>query len=212
MALVILYYFLIAIMIVGIIGELLPAIPGMSLILIAMVVWGFVTKFAGMGVALTVAFVILLLSLGVEFLASYLGAQKVGASNWSQIGLVVGLLAGIFGLLPALPIGGPIIGLFVGPVVGAFLGEYAYRRDLELTPRLQQSLKVCVGIVVGTVIGHVAKAMLATAAVIVFIDGIKEIIEGIFPRGDVGIPHPTSGRIGVVLTATATCARMAGFN
>jgi hypothetical protein len=40
---------------------------------------------------------------------------------------------------------------------------------LELTPRLQQSLKVCVGIVVGTVIGHVAKAMLATAAVIVFI-------------------------------------------
>jgi hypothetical protein len=54
-------------------------------------------------------------------------------------------------------------------VVGAFLGEYAYRRDLELTPRLQQSLKVCVGIVVGTVIGHVAKAMLATAAVIVFI-------------------------------------------
>ncbi|MFM7791663.1 MAG: DUF456 domain-containing protein, partial [Microcystis panniformis] len=133
MALVILYYFLIAIMIVGIIGELLPAIPGMSLILIAMVVWGFVTKFAGMGVALTVAFVILLLSLGVEFLASYLGAQKVGASNWSQIGLVVGLLAGIFGLLPALPIGGPIIGLFVGPVVGAFLGEYAYRRDLELT-------------------------------------------------------------------------------
>ncbi|MFN7568888.1 MAG: DUF456 domain-containing protein [Microcystis sp.] len=169
MALVILYYFLIAIMIVGIIGELLPAIPGMSLILIAMVVWGFVTKFAGMGVALTVAFVVLLLSIGVEFLASYLGAQKVGASNWSQIGLVVGLLAGIFGLLPALPIGGPIIGLFVGPVVGAFVGEYAYRRDLELTPRLQQSLKVCVGIVVGTVIGHVAKAMLATAAVIVFI-------------------------------------------
>jgi len=167
MALVILYYFLIAIMIVGIIGELLPAIPGMSLILIAMLVWGFVTKFAGMGVALTVAFVVLLLSLGVEFLASYLGAQKVGASNWSQIGLVVGLLAGIFGLLPALPIGGPIIGLFVGPVVGAFLGEYAYR--LELTPRLQQSLKVCVAIVVGTVIGHVAKAMLATAAVIVFI-------------------------------------------
>ncbi len=142
MTLVILYYFLIAIMIVGIIGELLPAIPGMSLILIAMLVWGFVTKFAGMGVALTVAFVVLLLSLGVEFLASYLGAQKVGASNWSQIGLVVGLLAGIFGLLPALPIGGPIIGLFVGPVVGAFLGEYAYRRDLGLTPRLQQSLKV----------------------------------------------------------------------
>jgi len=101
MTLVILYYFLIAIMIVGIIGELLPAIPGMSLILIAMLVWGFVTKFAGMGVALTVAFVVLLLSLGVEFLASYLGAQKVGASNWSQIGLVVGLLAGIFGLLPA---------------------------------------------------------------------------------------------------------------
>jgi uncharacterized protein len=169
MNLIVLYYLLIAVMIVGIIGELLPAIPGMSLILIAMLVWGFVTKFVGMGVALAVAFVILLLSLGVEFLASYLGAQKVGASNWSQIGLVVGLIAGVFGLLPALPVGGPIIGLFIGPVVGAFVGEYAYRRDLELTSRLRQSLKVCVGIVVGTVIGHVAKAMLALAAVIVFI-------------------------------------------
>jgi uncharacterized protein len=163
MNLIILYWILIAVMVVGILGELLPAIPGMSLIVLAMIVWGVVTKFAGMGVAIAVAFVVLLLSIGVEYLASYLGAKKVGASPWSQIGLVVGLIAGVFGLLPALPVGGPLIGLFLGPVAGAFIGEYA------LTPRLQQSLKVCIGIVVGSVVGHIAKAILALGAVVVFI-------------------------------------------
>jgi uncharacterized protein len=169
MNLIILYWILLAVMAVGILGELLPAIPGMSLIILAMIIWGVVTKFAGMGVALAVAFVVLLLSIGVEYLASYLGAKKVGASPWSQIGLVVGLIAGVFGLLPALPVGGPLIGLFLGPVAGAFIGEYAYRQELALTPRLQQSLKVCIGIVVGSVVGHIAKAILALGAVIVFV-------------------------------------------
>ncbi|MBR8830915.1 MAG: hypothetical protein N5P05_000160 [Chroococcopsis gigantea SAG 12.99] len=166
---VILYWVLVAVMIVGVIGALVPAIPGIGLILGAMLVWGFVSKFAGMGVTLVVTVVILLLSIAVDFLATVWGAKKVGASDWSQIGAMVGLFAGLFGFLPALPFGGPIIGLFLGPVVGAFVGEYAYRKEWETRKRFQQSLKVCVGIVVGTLFGNIAKALLALTSVIIFV-------------------------------------------
>ncbi|MEG3439017.1 DUF456 family protein [Pannus brasiliensis CCIBt3594] len=169
MNLIVLYWVLIAVMMVGVIGALVPAIPGVGLILVAMLVWGAVTGFSNLGTAIIVALIVLLLSLGVDFLATYLGAKRVGASSWSQIGLVVGLIAGVFGFLPALPFGGPLIGLLLGPVVGAFIGEFAYRKELPPTPRLQQSLKVCIGVVVGTFVGNISKALLALGSVLFFV-------------------------------------------
>ncbi|ELR97311.1 DUF456 domain-containing protein [Gloeocapsa sp. PCC 73106] len=169
MNLIILYFVLIAVMLIGVVGALLPAIPGVGLILAAILVWGFVTQFHGMALSLVVTLVILLLSLGVEILATYWGVKKFGASSWSQIGSIIGLIVGMLGLLPALPIGGPIVGILVGSILGGFIGEFAYRREMELIPRLQVASKVCLGIVVGSVVGNIIKALLALTAVIVFI-------------------------------------------
>ena len=121
MSLVILYFILIAVMLIGVLGALLPAVPGVGLILAAILVWGFVTQFQGMAVSLVVTVLILLLSLGIEFLATYWGVKKFGASSWSQIGSIVGLIVGMLGLLPALPVGGPIIGILFGSILGAFI-------------------------------------------------------------------------------------------
>ncbi|TVQ48461.1 MAG: DUF456 family protein [Gloeocapsa sp. DLM2.Bin57] len=169
MSLIILYFILIAVMLVGVLGALLPAIPGVGLILIAILIWGLVTQFQGMALSLIVTLFILLISIAVEFLATYWGVKKFGASSWSQIGSIVGLVVGMLGLLPALPIGGPIIGILLGALLGAFIGEFAYRRELALIPRLQTSAKVCLGIVVGSVVGNIIKALLALTAVIVFV-------------------------------------------
>jgi hypothetical protein len=164
-----LYWILILVMLVGVAGAAIPALPGASLILGAVLVWGFATQFAGIGVALTVAIVVLLLSLGIEYLAVYFGTKQVGASNWSQIGAIVGMVLGFFGFLPALPLGGPLIGLLLGPTAGAFLGEFFYRRELAMTPRLKQSLRACIGVVVGTFVGTILEVLLALIAVIVFV-------------------------------------------
>jgi hypothetical protein len=169
MSLVILYFILIAVMLIGVLGALLPAVPGVGLILVAILVWGFVTQFQGMAVSLVVTVLILLLSLGIEFLATYWGVKKFGASSWSQIGSIVGLIVGMLGLLPALPVGGPIIGILFGSILGAFIGEFAYRKELALVPRMQTAGKVCVGIVVGSVVGNIIKSLLALTAVIVFV-------------------------------------------
>ncbi|MFN6571434.1 DUF456 domain-containing protein [Dendronalium sp. ChiSLP03b] len=160
----IIYWLLVALMVVGIIGAVVPAIPGTSLILIAIIIWGIVSSsFVAIKIPLIVTVIVLLLSVGVDFLAGYLGAKQAGASKWGQIGAVVGLLLGFFGLLPTLPFGGPLLGILFGPLLGAIIGEYIYRRQFWL------AVKAGVGIVVGTLIGNLIQGVLAIAAVIVFL-------------------------------------------
>lgn len=159
----ILYWLLVALMVVGVVGAVVPGIPGTSLILIAILVWGLVQGFSSVSVALPVTIIVLLLSVGIDFLASYWGAKQAGASKWGQIGAIVGLVLGFLGLLPALPFGGPLLGILLGPLLGALVGEYLYQRDLKL------ALKAAVGIVVGSLIGNLIQGFLAIAAVMVFL-------------------------------------------
>ena len=158
-----LYWSLILVMFIGVLGAVLPGIPGAILIVGAIVVWGVVNGFAGIWIPLAVAVVVLLANLGVDFLASYLGAKQAGASQWGQIGAIIGLVVGFLGLLPALPIGGPIVGLLLGAFLGAVIGELLYRRDLLL------ALKAGLGILVGTVVGKLVQGLLAVVPVITFL-------------------------------------------
>lgn len=159
----ILYWLLVAVMVVGVIGAVVPAIPGTSLIVAAIVIWGIVHGFSSVSIALPVAVVVLLVSMGVDFLATFWGAQRFGASKWGQIGAVVGLLLGFFGLLPALPFGGPLVGILFGPLIGAIVGEFIFRRDFVV------AVKAGLGIIVGSLIGNLIQGVLAIAALGVFL-------------------------------------------
>ena len=169
MGLIILYWVLIAVMLIGILGAVVPGLPGSSLILISILIWGVATGFVGIGFPLIFVIVVLVMSTVVDYLAVVWGAKRFGASRWGQIGAIVGLVLGFFGLLPALPFGGPLLGIFLGPILGAFVGEFIYRRDLALGQRSTQALKASIGIVVGSLIGNLIQGVLAVAAVVVFI-------------------------------------------
>lgn len=164
-----LYGIVVLVMLVGVVGAFVPALPGATLIVGAIVVWGLVKGFAGLGLALAVAIAALLLSIAIDYLSGIVSAQRVGASNWGQIGAVIGMLFGLFGLLPALPVGGPILGLICGTVLGAFIGEFLHRRELTPLKRAQQSFKVGIAIVVGNLVGTLLQGLLAVIPVIVFI-------------------------------------------
>jgi uncharacterized protein len=163
MSITALYWLLLAVMGIGVIGAVVPGLPGTILILAAIVIWGMVNGFAGLGIPIAVTIVVLIANSLIDFLATYLGAKQAGASKWGQIGAVVGLVLGVFGLLPALPLGGPLLGLLLGPLLGAIIGEYIYRRDLKL------AVRAGVGIIVGSVIGSLIEGLLALVAVIVFL-------------------------------------------
>ena len=161
---IILYWVLLVVMIAGVIGSIVPALPGSSLVLVAIILWGLIVGFSKIGVALSVAVGVLLISTAVDFLATFWGAKKAGVSKWGQIGAMVGLVAVLFGLLPpVLVIGGPIIGLLIGPFLGAFMGEFLYRRNLK------QALKAAVAVVASSLIGNLIQGLLALVAVAVFV-------------------------------------------
>ena len=169
MDLIALYWILVAVMALGALGELIPGMPGASLILISILVWAVATNFTGLGWPLIIVFVLLIASAAVEFLAAYWGAKQAGASRWGQFGAIAGLVAGVIGLLPALPVGGPLLGIFIGPFIGAFIGEYLYRRDLEGSDRLETAFKASLGTVLGSIVGNIIDGLLALLAVIVFV-------------------------------------------
>lgn len=169
MSLTLLYWILVAVMVVGALGSIVPHFPGTSLILGSILIWSVATNFAGIGWSTIAIFIALILGAAIEYLAIYLGAEKVGASSWSKFGAIAGAIVGLLGLIPALPVGGPIFGLLIGTTIGAFLGEFCYRGGLQLVDRLQQALKVCIGIVVGSLVGNLIEALLAIVAVGIFI-------------------------------------------
>jgi hypothetical protein len=158
MALVILYYFLIAIMIVGIIGELLPAIPGMSLILIAMLVWGFVTKFAGIGGRFNRRLLLSFSSVWGWNSSLVISAPKSWGeqleSNRASSGFISGNIRAFTRFTHWRPNYRPICRSYGR----GFFGRIRLSSRFGINPPFATILKVCVGIVVGTVIGHVAKA------------------------------------------------------
>lgn len=158
------YWGLLAVMTIGVIGAVVPALPGSSLVLVAILIWGLIKGFGSISLALGVAIAVLLASTAVDLLATFWGAKKAGVSRWGQIGAIIGLVAVLLGLLPpVLVIGGPIIGLLIGPLLGAFIGEFLYRRDLK------RALKAAIAVVVSSLIGNLIQGLLALAAVIVFV-------------------------------------------
>lgn len=169
MDLVVLYWILIAAMLVGVAGAVIPGIPGPSLILIAILIWCVVSNFAIALWPLILIFLALILSAGMEWLAAYWGARQVGASNWAQFGAFLGMVVGFLGLLPALPLGGPVLGLLFGTILGAFLGEFLCRGQLALKARLVQALKVSVAVAVGSLVGNLLEVILAIVAVALFV-------------------------------------------
>jgi uncharacterized protein len=169
MDLLTLYWIVIAVMVLGVIGAIIPGFPGSSVILVALLVWSVATKFAGLGLPVVLIVGVLILSALVEYLALYFGVQQSGASKWSQYGAIAGMVVGFLGLLPALPIGGPLFGVLLGAMLGAFIGEYLYRSNLNGNDRLQQSLKASINVVIAAIIGNFIEAFLAALAVVIFV-------------------------------------------
>lgn len=143
----ILYLVAALLMLVGIAGTVLPALPGIPLVFAGMVVAAWAGDFQYVGPGWLVALGILtVLSLGIDLLAGSMGAKRVGASKLALAGAVLGSIVGLFF--------GPL-GLFAGPFVGALAGELVNRRDLG------QATKVGVGTWFGILLGTVLKLGLA---------------------------------------------------
>ena len=155
-----LYYVLAAVLVViGLLGIVLPALPGLPLVFGGMLLAAWADGFQQVGaVTLVVLGLLTALSLVADFWATAVGAKRVGASRKAMVGAAVGTLAGMFFGL---------IGLFVGPFAGALAGELLHRRSLAQRD-LGDATRIGVGTWVGLAFGVALKLALAIAMLGVF--------------------------------------------
>lgn len=137
------YYVLAGILVlVGVAGTVLPALPGLPLVFGGMVLAAWAGGFEQVGAPMLVLLgVLTVLSLGIDLLATAMGAKRVGASRLALVGAVVGTVVGLFF--------GPI-GLLTGPFIGALAGELVHGREVRRATRV--GFGTWLGILVGTVL------------------------------------------------------------
>ena len=114
-------------MAVGLLGSVLPVLPGVPVVLAAAT--GHKLYFGADGASWWLMALLVLLTvmaLGLDYLATSVGARRLGASWRGMLGAVLGGLVGLFFSIP---------GILLGPFIGAFLlelaGGYEYRQALR---------------------------------------------------------------------------------
>ena len=140
---------------VGLAGTILPALPGTVLVLGGIVLGAWIDDFTRVSVGtVAVVTVIAIVAWVLEFVAGLLGARRVGASRLALVGAAIGTVVGLFMGL---------IGVLFMPFVGAAIGQYIELRDHG------NALKVGAATWVGITVGLIAKVVLAFVMVGIFI-------------------------------------------
>lgn len=140
---------------VGLAGTVLPALPGTPLVFAGLWLAAWIDDYSRVGVyTLALLALLTVLSVGVDFAATALGAKRVGASPKAISGALLGTVVGLFFGLP---------GLLLGPFVGAVAGELAAQR------RFDQATRVGIATWMGLLFGTIAKLALALTMLGVFV-------------------------------------------
>jgi len=146
-----LWFLAAALVVTGLIGLVLPAIPGAPLIFFGLLLAAWTEDFVYVGLwTIVVLAVLALLTYGIDLWATMFGAKKFGASKYAVIGAVLGSIVGIF-------LGFP--GVIFGPFIGAVVGELLAQKDLR------QATRAGFGATIGLVLGAALKLAMAFAMI-----------------------------------------------
>lgn len=141
--------------IAGLLGTVLPVLPGPLLIYAGMVLYGAMTGFETLGThffvlqGIAVATAIL-----VDYAAAAAGTKLSGGSKQAALGAVIGTIVALVFLGP--------LGLVIGPFVGAVAVELL--RGVQPTA----AIRVGVGTVIGVIGGTLLKLLIGGVMIVFF--------------------------------------------
>jgi len=145
----------VTLIVAGLAGTVLPALPGTLFVLAGIVLGAWIDGFTHVGWPMvTVVTLLAVLAWVLDYVAGVLGAQKAGASKQAIVGAALGTVAGIFMGL---------VGVLFMPLVGAAIGEYLAQKDH------QRAVKVGVATWLGIMAGLVAKVVIAFMMIGLFV-------------------------------------------
>ena len=138
---------------VGLVGIVVPLLPGTLLVFGAIAVWAVVENNVTAWVTLGAVAALLAASTLIKYLWPMRRMRAADVSTWS---LVAGAVLGIVGFFVI-----PVVGLVIGFVLGVYLAELANRRDQRLAWTSTKHAVKGVALSVGV---ELAGALLATVA------------------------------------------------
>jgi uncharacterized protein YqgC (DUF456 family) len=146
-------------MAVGLIGVVLPMIPGLLLIAVVAGIWAYDSGDAAAWVVFAVMVVILALGSVAKYVLPGRHLKASGAPSATQLLAAVGALIGFFVI--------PVVGLVIGAVVAVFLAEWVRLRDPRAAGRstLAMAKAVGVGAAIELAAGIVAVLVWVAAAI-----------------------------------------------
>jgi uncharacterized protein len=143
-------------MLVGLFGIIVPIIPGVPLVWLGLFIYAIVTGFKTIPIlAVVIFFILMVLTLVLDFAGPLIGLKKYKASGWSYLGSFLGFIIGIIFF--------NIWGIIFGPIIGAFVAELLVRRDIR------EGFRAALGVVLGSIIGAIIKITISLIMIGYFI-------------------------------------------
>ncbi len=132
----------VVLIVVGVAGTLLPALPGIPLIFGGVLLAAWIDDFQRIpGWVIGVLAVLAVIGIAVDYVAAALSARRVGASRQGIVGAAIGTVAGVFtGLW----------GLLFMPLVGAAIGEYLAHQNALRAGKV--GIATWFGLLIGTAV------------------------------------------------------------
>jgi uncharacterized protein YqgC (DUF456 family) len=127
--------------IVGIVGSILPVLPGPPIswlgLLILYLIPDIAIDYTFLGVTLGVAILIF----AMDYVVPIIGTKYFGGTKAGAYGSTIGLIAGLFF---------PPLGFIIGPFLGAFLGEIIFNANSNSKHALKSAIGSFIGFLAGT--------------------------------------------------------------
>jgi uncharacterized protein YqgC (DUF456 family) len=154
----------VGLIIVGLIGIIVPLIPGTFLIWLSVLVYAIVEGFDTIDwITFTVISIIALVTGTADLWMSLLGARTGGASKRAIAYGIVGSIAGLIILSPIFPPLGSIFGGIIGYSIGVLLGQFHKHNDWNI------AIKASLGGLAGWGIATVIQLAGALMILIIFV-------------------------------------------
>ena len=146
---------------VGLIGTVVPGIPGTLLIFLGALLYAIMERFQAVGWPTMVVLGLLTLgSTAADWFATSVGARLGGASGWSIVGGMVGGFVGLF--VFSLP------GAILGALAGVLAVEILHAKDWR------KALKAGGGWAVGWIINTIFQVVIGLAMAAIFVWQVME--------------------------------------
>lgn len=144
------------IMLIGLLGVIVPIIPGLPLVWFSALCYALLTGFQDISREFLFSSAILVLVITIlQYVFTVYGAKRFGASRWGTFGAFVGMVVGLFL--------GSVVGIIVGPLIGAVGFE------LLVGKTFSQSLKAGLGTFIGFVFGTISQLIASVVLIGLFV-------------------------------------------